>query len=150
MGEFHLGLDYQRWMQKKRLLTSHSLESCCHLTPDRQTGQRAGGQVWSCRVPRVRVYIHDISQVVAVLDQPPPFSSQSLHDTVKGPDGLKQEHTSDQSGRPKGSGSTGLVGSMNQFKQQSFFFYLQPHWEGKIWFQWRLGQMEENHRQLTD
>lgn len=78
--------------------------------------------MWSCRVPRVRVYIHDISQVVAVLDQPPPFSSQSLHDTVKGPDGLKQEHTSDQSGRPKGSGSTGLVGSMNQFKQQSFFF----------------------------
>lgn len=29
-------------------------------------------------------------------------------------------------------------------------FYLQPHWEGKIWLQCKLGQMEENHRQLTD
>lgn len=63
------------------------------------------------QVPRVHVYIHDVSQVVVVLDQPPLFSRQSLHDAVKGSDGLEQEHSRDPSGRPKGSGPTRLVGS---------------------------------------
>lgn len=62
------------------------------------------------------VYIHDISHVGVVLDQPPLLSSQTLHDAVKGSDGLRQEHMTDR-GVPKVLGRPAwLVLNMNSAK----------------------------------
>lgn len=47
----------------------------------------------------------------------------------------------------KGSAAHAVKLLLAQLKEHS---YLQPQWEVKLCFQWELGQMEENHRQLTD